>query len=264
MLASARSRAEAAIATDDAMLREVKGNIQALLAAAARRQAAQAMAAEQAMARRASVQAALSAPAPAVVAATAAAPSLAVSGPPKLPAGQAASQQTPANQAGASVGAYADPLRGISGLTPERVDQGVDYSGFGPIFAIGDGVVLSTVNAGWPGGTFIAYRLSNGPAAGLVVYAAEDISPLVQVGQSVTASSVLGTVYEGPSGIETGWADPSGDGLTMAADAGQFGGSNSTAFGANFSQLLAATGAPGGIMQNVPATGTVPPGWPSW
>ena len=97
--------------------------------------------------------------------------------------------------------------------------------------------MLSTVNGGWPGGTYITYRLSDGPAAGLVVYAAEDIEPLVQAGESVTPNTVLGTVYEGPDGIETGWAD-NGTGDTMARDASQFYGWNSTAFGANFSELL--------------------------
>jgi hypothetical protein len=163
-----------------------------------------------------------------------------------------------------SPGSYADPLRDINGLSPERIDQGVDYSGYGPIYAIGDGTVLSTVNGGWPGGTFITYRLNDGPASGLVVYAAEDIDPRVAVGQSVTSGTVLGTMYEGPDGIETGWADPSGDGNTMAADAGQFSGANSTAFGADFSQFLASLGAPAGILQNDPPTGSVPPGWPSW
>jgi len=75
---------------------------------------------------------------------------------------------------------------------------------------------------------------------------------------------VLGTMYEGPDGIETGWADPSGDGTSMANDAGQFSGANSTAFGANFSELLATLGAPPGIAQNDPATGSLPPGWPTW
>ena len=125
-------------------------------------------------------------------------------------------------------------------------------------------MVLSTDNSGWPGGTFISYRLTDGPADGLVVYAAEDIDPVVSVGQVVTASTELGTMYEGPDGIETGWADPSGDGVTMARDYGQFSGANSTAFGANFSDLLAALGAPPGVMQNNPPTGTLPPNWPQW
>ena len=158
---------------------------------------------------------------------------------------------------------YANPLRAIGNLQVERVDQGVDYNGYGPIYAIGDGVVLSTFNGGWPGGTFIAYRLTNGPAAGSVVYAAEDINVDVSVGQSVTPNTVLGTLYNGPDGIETGWADGSALGETMAMSYGQFYGSNTTAFGYNFSQLLASLGAPGGVVQNSP-TGSLPGGLPQW
>ncbi len=235
-LADERQAAQAALTNDDALLAQAKGNLQALLAAAARqRQAAEeaeeeAMAAKAAQVKAAQIQAAVPVP--------------------------VTFNPTP--------GSYADPLRGISALTPERIDQGVDYSGYGPIYAVGDGVVLSTVNGGWPGGTFITYRLSDGPASGLVVYAAEDIDPLVTVGQSVSSTTVLGTMYEGPDGIETGWADPSGDGVTMASDAGQFSGANSTAFGADFSELLASLGAPPGIPQNEPPTGSLPPGWPAW
>jgi len=158
----------------------------------------------------------------------------------------------------ASVRGYSNPLRAITALTPERVDQGVDYSGSGPIYALGSGVVLNTVNSRWPGGTFISYRLTSGSAAGLIVYVAESIFPSVTVGQSVTASTVIGTMY---GGIETGWAAPPGTGLTMARAAHQFTGANSTAFGANFSSLLSALGAPGGVMQNTPATGNLPSGW---
>ncbi len=163
-----------------------------------------------------------------------------------------------------SPGTYANPLRAVANLYPERVDQGVDYSGIGPIYAIGDGVVLSVTNSGWPGATFIAYRLTDGPAAGLTVYAAEDILPSVTLGESVTSSTVLGTMFEGPDGVETGWASYAGTGATMAYGAGQFDGSNSTAFGYNFSLLLASLGAPAGVLQNSPATGDLPPGWPQW
>jgi len=167
------------------------------------------------------------------------------------------------SQAVVAPSGYANPIRAIGDLQVWRVDQGVDYNGYGPIYAIGDGVVLSTFNGGWPGGTFITYRLTNGPAAGLVVYAAEDINPDVSVGQSVTPNTVLGTLYNGPDGIETGWADGGALGETMAMSYGQFYGSNSTAFGYNFSQLLASLGAPAGVMQNSP-TGSVPGNWPQW
>ena len=236
VLAGDRRRAQAALAGDQAVLGQAKSHLQALLAAVHQAQVAHERALEQALA----AQRQAVAPAAGYVA----------------PAGSAVPAGTP--------GAYANPLRAISALSPERIDQGVDYSGSGPIYAIANGVVLNTTNSGWPGGTFITYRLTNGPAAGLVVYAAEDIYPAVAVGQQVTASTVLGTVYEGPDGIETGWADSAGTGYTMAHDYGQFSGSNSTAFGYNFSQLLQYLGAPGGILQNNPPTGTLPPGWPQW
>jgi hypothetical protein len=50
----------------------------------------------------------------------------------------------------------------------------------------------------------------------------------------------------------------------MAYGAGQFNGSNSTAFGYNFSGLLSFLGAPSGVLQNNPPTGDLPPGWPQW
>lgn len=248
-LARQRQSVQAAIAADDAMLSKARGSLQAVLRAQAAQQQAAQLAAEQAMVHPA-VQ---SLPANATPGAPGLPPPVAP--PPVAPPGPPVS---------VSPGTYANPLRGVSGLSPERIDQGVDYSGFGPIYAIGDGVVLNTVNAGWPGGTFITYRLSSGPAAGLVVYAAEDIYPLVQVGQNVTPNTALGTVYEGPDGIETGWSDPSGQGYTMAYDYNQFSGSNSTAFGYNFSQLLQYLGAPGGVLQNSPPTGSLPAGWPNW
>ncbi len=74
---------------------------------------------------------------------------------------------------------------------------------------------------------------------------------------------MLGRVYEGPTGIEIGWADPAGDGTTMAADNDEYFGSNSTAFGYNFSTLLSSLGAPSGVLQGSPY-GSVPPSWPRW
>lgn len=242
-LVSAQQAAQVALNRDDVLLSQAQGNLQAALALAAAQRAAAERAEEEAMAAAAAKAAAAAAAATATATATSHPVSVTIN---------------------PSPGSYADPIRAINGLDPERVDQGVDYSGFGPIYAVGDGVVLSTVNGGWPGGTFIAYRLTDGPAAGLVVYAAEDIAPVVSVGQTVTAGTMLGTMYEGPDGIETGWADPSGDGVSMANDAGQFSGANSTAFGANFSQLLASLGAPPGVMQNEPSTGSLPAGWPPW
>ena len=221
---AAKNSAQTALAQDDALLQQVKGNLAQLLEQEQQReeQEEEQMAAAQAAANPVNVT----------------------------------FSPTP--------GTYTDPIANIGDLTPERVDQGVDYSGFGPITAVGDAQIESTSNSGWPGGTFICYKLLDGPAAGLAMYAAEDIEPLVSVGQQVSAGQTIGNMYEGPDGIETGWADPSCDGVTMARDYGQFSGSNSTAFGANYSQMLQWLGAPPGVMQNEPATGSLPSNWPQW
>jgi murein DD-endopeptidase MepM/ murein hydrolase activator NlpD len=235
-LASARKAAQAAIGADEAMLSHVRGNLRALVIVASdRRMAAKEQASEQALASASAQQ-----PAPQQATAVPVPPPVHV-----VP------------------GVYANPLRSVSGLTSERIDQGVDFNGFGPVYAIGDGVVLSTVNAGWPGGTFVAYRLTDGRGAGLVVYVAEDVNPAVQPGQSVTPGTVLGQMYGGPDGIETGWADASALGSSMASNYAQFDGSNSTAFGFNFSQLLQSVGGPGGVAESAP-TGALPSGWPQW
>ena len=64
------------------------------------------------------------------------------------------------------------------------------------------------VTGRWPGGGWITYQLTSGPGAGLVVYVAEDVTPAVQVGERVTASTVVANMYNGGDGIETGWAMP--------------------------------------------------------
>ncbi len=279
-LVAARGHANDAIAIDEAILSHVNANLLSLVTAAnERRAAAEEQAAEQEAAAAAAAAQQLAtrqattttAPrkvttttAPRRVTTTTAPPSVTTTTVPQPVTTTTVPAPTPPSSPQPGTGGYTNPLRAISGLSPERIDQGVDYAGFGPIYALGDGVVLSTVNAGWPGGTFITYRLSDGPASGLVVYAAEDIEPAVQVGETVTPSTVLGQMYEGPDGIETGWADPSALGSTMAAEYGQFSGSNSTAFGYNSSQLLAALGAPGGMLQNNPPSGSLPSQWPQW
>ena len=165
-------------------------------------------------------------------------------------------------------GGYRNPLRSISALRVERVDQGVDYGGSGPLYAIGDGVITNTVNSGWPGGAFISYKLLDGPAAGHYVYVAENVVPRVRVGQMVNSNTVIGTLINAYPDMETGWANPPGLGDAAAGAAGQWtttaeSKSLPTAYGLNFSQLLAALGAPPGISNGAPV-GSLPAGWPAW
>jgi hypothetical protein len=165
--------------------------------------------------------------------------------------------------------AYRNPLRGTSGLVPERVDQGVDFSGSGPVYALGDGVVINATDGystGWPGGGWISYRLTDGPDAGLVVYLAEDVTPTVAAGQHVSPTTVIGNMFDGADGIETGWAqsvpfEPESQ-LPQAGGIGG-GGPFPTRVGLSFEELLRSLGVPAATNVDQPASGLLPPNYPA-
>jgi murein DD-endopeptidase MepM/ murein hydrolase activator NlpD len=158
---------------------------------------------------------------------------------------------------------YLNPLRDVSGLYPERVDMGVDFAGSGPVYAIGSGVVTEATadNGGWPGGGWITYELTDGPGVGEIVYFAEDVTPSVQVGQVVTPHTVIGHMFNGEDGIETGWAMPdSASSESELPEAGGITGAGPfpTAIGMNFEFLLLALGVPKGNNFGEPTSGIVP------
>ena len=163
---------------------------------------------------------------------------------------------------------YDNPLRAISGLIPERIDQGVDFGGTGPIYAIGDAVITKATssNYGWPGGGWITYRLTDGPAAGLTVFVAEDVLPTVSVGATVTPQTVIAKMYDGGAGIETGWAMASGfTAESQTPEAGSISGVGPypTEIGLNFEELLQALGVPAGNNRSDFAYGLLPAGYPT-
>ncbi len=160
-------------------------------------------------------------------------------------------------------GGYANPLRDVSALVPQEIDQGVDYCGSGPVYALGEGVVVNVYSAGWPSGVFINYRLTVGPAKGRFVYVAEDVMPAVHVGERVGPLTIVGTVHDAATCMETGWADPPSH-FDFAAGHDQFDGRNSTAFGLNFSALLDRLGARPGLPQPYGLSGSLPARWPRW
>ncbi len=158
-------------------------------------------------------------------------------------------------KSGSGPGGYVNPLAKAN-VTSERIDQGVDYSGSGPLEAIGDGKVtyVGTTNTGWPG-AYIEYRLSDGPDSGRYVYYAEDVTPAqgLHVGQKVNAGQVIATIYNGSSGIEIGWGAGVGT-ESYAMQHGQWGGSDdansvATPAGKNFSALIASLGGPPGKVE---------------
>jgi hypothetical protein len=90
-----------------------------------------------------------------------------------------------------------------------RTDEGVDFTGVGPIEAIGDAKILRIGAPGWPEGGGVLYQLLNGPRAGQVIYVYEGVAPTVKAGEHVAAGGQIATFVKGGS-IEIGFADPSG------------------------------------------------------
>ena len=162
---------------------------------------------------------------------------------------------------------YLNPLRNVSDLVPERIDQGVDFSGSGPVYALGDGIVTNAeaYSPGWGGG-WITYQLTDGSDAGLVVYLAENVTPTCVVGQHVTPSTVIGDMFEGGDGIETGWAQASGASAeSQLPEAGAIGGGGPfpTTVGVNFDELLTSLGVPVAPNRYQVASGLLPPNYPA-
>jgi len=167
----------------------------------------------------------------------------------------------------AVVPGYQNPFRDVSGLVPERIDMGVDFSGSGQVYALGNAVITNATgtSGGWPGGGWITYKLTNGPDAGLTVYLAEDVSPTVQVGQHVSSSTVIANMFAGSDGIETGWAQQSGlSAESQLAEAGGVGGNGPfpTRIGLNFEELLRSVGVPAAPNRTQSPFGLLPPNYP--
>ena len=189
---------------------------------------------------------------------------------PNSPTSHASHQQAHHDEAhhrNAPVAFYKNPVRDISGLIPERIDQGVDFGGSGPIYALGDAVITNaTTSAGWPGGGWITYTLAEGPAKGLTVFVAEDVTPTVSVGQHVTSDTVIAHMYDGGDGIEMGWATSDGStSRSQLSDAGGISGNGPfpTEIGMNFEKLLQAVGVPAGYGRYDATNGMLPSGYPT-
>jgi hypothetical protein len=159
---------------------------------------------------------------------------------------------------------YCDPYRGIGNLVPERIDQGVDYAGSGPLYAMGPGTIdfyANRTDTGWPGGTFVAYKLSAGPAAGRVIYLAEniDLDKNLKSGSFVFSGTVLGTLVNAFPNSESGWG-VAGAGYT--AEYSCYTEGCMTPLGVNFNSLLVCLKAPSGT-KGTGGCCPQPSGWPT-
>jgi hypothetical protein len=151
---------------------------------------------------------------------------------------------------------YANPLARAH-VRPERIDQGVDYAGSGTLSALGAGTVtyVGTDATGWPG-SFIEYRLYDGPDAGCYVYYAEGVNPAagLRVGEYVAAGQPIASIIPGWStGIELGWG--AGKSTTTYAEKMHQWSSTSdqdnipSAAGKSFSAVIASLGGPQGLVE---------------
>lgn len=141
---------------------------------------------------------------------------------------------------------YVNPLAHAK-VTPERIDNGVDYSGTGVLTSIGWGRItyVGTSNTGWPG-AFIEYRLLHGYYAGRYVYYAEGVRPAreIHVGKIVRPGRVVAHLIRGWStGIEIGWGAGIGT-ETLAEKYHQY--KFPTRCGKNFSAFVSRLGGPPG------------------
>lgn len=151
---------------------------------------------------------------------------------------------------------YVNPLAQAI-INPERVDQGVDYSGVGKLVAIGAGRITRLIveGSGWPG-TFIQYRLLDGADAGCYVYYAEGVVAAdgLRVGDRVSAGEPIATIIPAYStGIELGWGAGVGT-KAYAQVAKQWNPTDdedniASAAGKSFSALIGALGGPPGKIE---------------
>ncbi len=159
---------------------------------------------------------------------------------------------------------YVNPFS-VGQWQPARTDQGVDWRPVvpSPVVAIGDGVVTysATSGTGWPGGAFLSYVLTDGMAAGHMVYVAEHLTTLAAAGTVVTAGQVIGTALPGYPWTEWGWAAPSGP--TPAVPYNGAADGTPTSGGAAFARFLESLGAkplddpgPGPVFPDANATFT--------
>ncbi len=140
------------------------------------------------------------------------------------------------------------------------IDQGIDFTGAGPVYALDAGTITRKVDtgSGWPGtGALIVEKLTGGPAAGKSVYFSEDLTaaqgtaivPNVTKGQTIAYATGSGSA----PGIETGWATDAGlptAPLPPARPASQF-----TTQGADFLHFVSGQGVfspSGGVVGGTP------------
>jgi murein DD-endopeptidase MepM/ murein hydrolase activator NlpD len=126
--------------------------------------------------------------------------------------------------------------------TTGRIDQGVDFTGTGPIAAVGDAVILATGAPGWPEGGGVLYKLLSGSHAGEIIFVYEGVDATVHAGQHVAAGEQIATFRPGGS-IEMGFADAAGVPLSH----GEYNEGEETVWGREMASFLSSIGGASGL-----------------
>jgi hypothetical protein len=194
-------------------------------------------------------------------------------------AGATATGSTATSPCG-DISVYKNPLRDVAQLSGSPgIDAGVDYSGEGPVYALGDAKIdVANPNSGWVGGNVVSYTLSSGPAAGKTVFVAENCTVAADIheGQQITSDTIICNMHNAYPFIETGWAI-SGTSTPLAYwpdgakcyyfsqdPANPIKTKTSTAYGTNFNDLMVKLGAPAAPTISPNITCTLPTDWPKW
>lgn len=139
---------------------------------------------------------------------------------------------------------YTNPLPYVTQW--ERTDQGVDaqMTPGAPIVAPGRVRVLGIDPNWYQGQPFIYWQLLDGPDAGKVQYVAEQITDLPPVGSTLDPGQPIARYAQSGTGIEYGWATPSGQ--TLASATGGYTEGQITQAGREMRQWLNSVGAGAG------------------
>lgn len=178
-----------------------------------------------------------------------------------------------------TVWSYVNPLREVANLKASRIDMGVDYSGSGPVLALGRArILLASDRLAGPEscwgktcvprpGDWVMYRLLDGPFAGRYVYIVENITITVRTGQTVAAGQPIAILHDASPNLEIGWAAGRGVYTLAAARRHQCACSDpggwSSIEGRNFNAFLTWLGAPSGYITSIPAGQRMPRDWPA-
>lgn len=153
--------------------------------------------------------------------------------------------------AGQLSSSYTNPFAAATMVTPERIDQGQDFSlaAGSPILAPGNSTFLGQVSNWYQGQPYLAYRLDTGPLAGSNYYVAEQVQAPsgLKPGQTVKQGQPIAYYTSSGTGLEIGWAGTGGNWTqTLAQQSGATNASQghaNTPSGLDFHQFLIDIGA---------------------